>query len=83
MEYDESKKIEVEVSENRFVENRVSEHKRRASLKKWNIDAIDMIIAPVTVGVFVSLGILFANIFKVSAAGAAVSGAISLLASVL
>ncbi len=60
MEYDESKKLEVEVSENLFVENRVEENKKR----KRNIDVLDMAILPVTLGVFVSLGFLFANLFR-------------------
>lgn len=61
MEFDESKKLEVEVTQNDFVENRVD--KKRAK-RKGALDALDMVIIPVSIGVFVSLGFLFANIFK-------------------
>ncbi len=62
MEFDETKKVEVEVSQNDFVESKVNE-KRRFSLKQKGIDALDLIIVPVAIGVFVSLGFLFANLF--------------------
>ncbi len=62
MEFDETKKVEVEVSQNDFVENKVNE-KRRSSLKQKGIDVLDLIIVPVAIGVFVSLGFLFANLF--------------------
>lgn len=61
MEFDESKKLEVEVTQNDFVENRVE--KKRAK-RNGALDALDMVIIPVSIGVFVSLGFLFANIFK-------------------
>ena len=60
MEYDETKKLEVEVSENEFVENRVEQKKRR----KGKYDILDVAMIPVAIGVFVSLGFLFANLFK-------------------
>ncbi len=63
MEFDENKKLEVEVSTNEFVENRVVAKRRR----KHSIDFLDVAIVPVVIGVFVSLGFLFANIFKASA----------------
>lgn len=62
MEFDETKKIEVEVSENEFVENRVAQ-KKRFSLKDKGIDLLDVAIIPIAIGVFVSLGFLFANLF--------------------
>lgn len=62
MEYDENKKLEVEISENQFVENRISAKRRRA--RKSGIDALDIAIIPVAIGVFVSLGFLFANLFR-------------------
>lgn len=62
MEFDETKKVEVEVSQNDFVENKVNE-KRKFSLKQKGIDVLDLIIVPVAIGVFVSLGFLFANLF--------------------
>lgn len=63
MEFDENKKLEVEVSTNEFVENRVVEKRRR----KHSFDFLDAAIVPVVLGVFVSLGFLFANIFKATA----------------
>lgn len=61
MEFDESKKLEVEVTQNNFVENRVE--KKRAK-RRGTLDALDMVIIPISIGVFVSLGFLFANIFR-------------------
>lgn len=61
MEFDESKRLEVEISQNEFVENRVD--KKRAK-RKGALDALDVAIIPVAIGVFVSLGFLFANIFR-------------------
>lgn len=61
MEFDESKRLEVEISQNEFVENRVD--KKRAK-RKGVLDALDVAIIPVAIGVFVSLGFLFANIFR-------------------
>lgn len=75
MEFDENKKLEVEVSTNEFVENRVSVKRRR----KHHIDILDLAIVPVVLGVFVSLGFLFANIFKASAAIDAVSSVATFL----
>lgn len=62
MEYDESKKLEVEISQNQFVESRVNEKKRKAPHGKFDI--LDLAMVPVAIGVFVSLGFLFANLFK-------------------
>jgi len=64
MEFDENKKLDVEVSTNEFVENRVNSKRK----KKLSIDFLDVAIVPVVIGIFVSLGFLFANIFKASAA---------------
>lgn len=61
MEFDEGKRLEVEISQNEFVENRVD--KKRAK-RKGALDALDVAIIPVAIGVFVSLGFLFANIFR-------------------
>ncbi len=60
MEFDESKKLDVEISQNQFVENKVQPKRRHKRL----FDALDLAIIPVTIGVFVSLGFLFANLFK-------------------
>ena len=62
MEFDENKKLEVTVSENEFVENKLDAKKRRK--KGSGLDALDIAIIPVAVGVFVSLGFLFANLFR-------------------
>ncbi len=78
MEYDENKKLEVEVSTNEFVENRVNEGRRR----KRGIDFLDFAIVPAVLGVFVSLGFLFANIFKASAAVDAMRAAAAFFASI-
>lgn len=62
MEFDETKKLEVEVTQNQFVETRTRSKKRNPF--KGTLDAFDVAIIPVAIGVFVSLGFLFANIFK-------------------
>lgn len=62
MEYDENKKLEVTVSENEFVESKVDGKKRKK--KSLGLDVLDMAIIPVAIGVFVSLGFLFANLFR-------------------
>ncbi len=61
MEFDETKKLDVEITKNDFVENRIGKKKR---LKTGAFDALDIAIVPVAIGVFVSLGFLFANIFR-------------------
>lgn len=76
MEYDDSKKLEVQVSENEFVENRVEKKKAR---KKSGLDAIDIAIIPVIIGVFVSLGFLFANLFKATAAVDALNSLVGMI----
>lgn len=79
MEFDENKKLEVEISTNEFVENRVTEKRRR---KSHNFDWLDAAIVPVVIGVFVSLGFLFANIFKATAAVDAIKSVADALAIV-
>ncbi|MCM1306116.1 MAG: hypothetical protein NC037_00485 [Bacteroides sp.] len=79
MEFDENKKLDVEISENEFVENRVNEKRSR---KKRAFDILDLAIVPVVIGVFVSLGFLFANIFKATSAIDAVSSLAALIANV-
>ena len=76
MEFDENKKLDVEISETEFVENRVNEKRSR---KKRAFDFLDVAIVPVVIGVFVSLGFLFANIFKATSAIDAVSSLSTLL----
>lgn len=61
MEYDETKKLEVEISKNDYVENKIESARKK---RKSTIDALDVAIIPVAIGVFVSLGFLFAGIFK-------------------
>ena len=61
MDFDENKKLEVTVTENEFVESKVDGKKKRKGL---GLDALDFAIIPVAVGVFVSLGFLFANLFR-------------------
>ena len=78
MEFDENKKLEVEISENEFVENRVNEKRRRA---KRSFDVLDIAIIPVVIGIFVSLGFLFANIFKATSAIDAVSSLSSFISN--
>lgn len=77
MEYDESKKLEVEVSENEFVENRVVKKRKR-----MGFDVLDIAIIPVAIGVFVSLGFLFANLFKATAAVDAMNSVASVLSAI-
>lgn len=76
MEFDENKKLEVEISTNDFVENRVTEKRRRG---KRNFDLLDLAIVPAVIGVFVSLGFLFANIFRATAAVDAIKSVASVL----
>lgn len=76
MEYDDSKKLEVQVSENEFVENRVETKKTR---RKSGLDALDIAIIPVIIGVFVSLGFLFANLFKATAAVDALNSLVGMI----
>lgn len=78
MEFDENKKLDVEISTNEFVENRVVEKRRR----KRPIDLLDVAIVPVVLGVFVSLGFLFANIFRASAAVDAIKSVANLLTNI-
>lgn len=59
---EQTERIEAIVTENEFVENRVQEKKKR-SLKEKGIDLLDIAIVPIAVGVFVSLGFLFAGLF--------------------
>lgn len=61
MEYDETKKLEVEISQNQYVENQIDAKRKK---RKGTLDALDVAIIPVAIGVFVSLGFLFAGIFK-------------------
>lgn len=78
MEYDESKKLEVEISQNDFVENRIGKKRK----KKGVLDALDVAIIPIAIGVFVSLGFLFANIFRATSIVETLAGISSIVASV-
>lgn len=62
---EQTEKLEAIVTENQFVENRVQEKKKRSlkSLKESGVDFLDLAIVPVTLGVFISLGFLFAGLF--------------------
>ena len=53
MEYDETKKLEVEISQNQYVENQIDAKRKK---RKGTLDALDVAIIPVAIGVFVSLG---------------------------
>lgn len=64
MEFDENKKLEVTVTQNEFVETEPKKKKRM----HLSLDALDLAIIPVAIGVFVSLGFLFANLFRATAA---------------
>lgn len=79
MEFDESKKLDVEISKNNFVDNRTSKKRR---LKKGVLDALDVAIIPVAIGVFVSLGFLFANIFRATSIVETLSNISSIVASI-
>ena len=74
MEFDENKKLEVTVTENEFVESQVATKSKR---KRLELDALDYAIIPVAIGVFVSLGFLFANIFRATNAVDAISRMLS------
>lgn len=79
MEFDESKKLDVEISKNNFVDNRTDKKRR---LKKGVLDALDVAIIPVAIGVFVSLGFLFANIFRATSIVETLSNISSIVASI-
>ncbi len=79
MEFDESKKLDVEISQNDFVENRVD---KKRKLKNGVLDALDVAIIPVAIGVFVSLGFLFANIFRATSIVETLSKISSIIPSV-
>lgn len=80
MEFDQNKMLDVEVSENEFVENRVGTKRKRAH--RLGLDALDLVIIPVTIGVFVSLGFLFANLFKATSAVDAI-GSVAQIMSII
>lgn len=87
MDFDQTKKIEVEVSENVIAERaeeepRRPERRRRTGLLR-GVDPLDVALLPVVLGVFVSLGFLFAGLFGGTAAVSTVSEIGSTLASVL
>ena len=79
MEFDESKKLDVEISQNEFVENRVGKKHR---FKNRVLDALDVAIIPVAIGVFVSLGFLFANIFRATSIVETLSNISSIVSSI-
>lgn len=62
MEYDQNVIVEATITENEFVENRV-QAKKKFSLRGKKIDPLDVAIVPAIIGVFVSLGFLFAGLF--------------------
>jgi hypothetical protein len=62
MEYDQNVIVEATITENEFVENRV-QAKKKFSLRDKGIDPLDVAILPAIIGVFVSLGFLFAGLF--------------------
>lgn len=66
MDFDRTKKIEVEVTENNIVENKVNSKKPRRRGLRGALDIFDIALIPVTIGVFVSLGFLFAGLFRAS-----------------
>lgn len=79
MEFDESKKLDVEISQNEFVENRVGKKHR---FKNGVLDVLDVAIIPVAIGVFVSLGFLFANIFRATSIVETLSNISSIVSSI-
>lgn len=78
MEFDESKRLDVEISQNNFVENRIEQKRPR---RKGLLDALDLAIIPVAIGVFVSLGFLFANIFRATTIVETLSGITSFISA--
>ena len=82
MELDRTKKIQVEVTENNIVESEVGVRSKRRKALPRALDALDIAIIPVTIGVFVSLGFLFAGLFRAAAPLAATTVG-SVLAAVL
>ena len=78
MEFDESKKLDVEISQNNFVENRVNKKRK----KKGVVDALDVAIIPVAISGFVCLGCLFANIFRATSIVETLSNISSIIFSI-
>lgn len=75
MDFDQTKRIEVEVSENVIAENEVGarpERRRNRFAALRRVDPLDVALLPVIVGVFISLGFLFAGLFGQSSAAAVV-----------
>ena len=67
MDFDRTKKIEVELTENNIVENEVNAAKKPKRRRLAGaLDIFDIALIPVTIGVFVSLGFLFAGLFRAS-----------------
>ena len=89
MDFDQTKKIEVEVSENVSAENEVHARPVHGVRKKRNfaalkkVDILDVALVPVIVGVFVSLGFLFAGLFRATSAADAVAEIGNIVAAVL
>lgn len=79
MEFDQTKKIEVEVSENVIAENeRDIRRERRKAKEHRKVDPLDIALLPVILGVFISLGFLFAGLLggtSMSAGLAEIGGA--------
>lgn len=77
MDFDQTKKIEVEVSENVIAENEVGMAPARPRRRRFKPDAdrlLDIALIPVIVGVFVSLGFLFAGLFGATNAATTAAG---------
>ena len=67
MDFDRTKKIEVEVTENNIVENEVNAAKKpKRGRLAGAPDTFDIALIAVTIGGLVSLGFLFAGLFRAS-----------------
>lgn len=84
MDFDQTKRIDVEVSENQIAENEVgvpTRRKRRRLFAEWDI--LDVALVPVVLGIFVSLGFLFAGLFRSAAAAEAANEVAGTIAAMI
>ncbi len=88
MDFDQTKRIEVEVSENVIAENEIEaprkeRRRHRFAIGKFpaGLDILDVALVPVILGVFVSLGFLFAGLFKAASAAEAANQIVNTVAA--
>lgn len=88
MDFDQTKRIEVEVSENVIAENEIEAPRKERRRHRFAIgklpaglDILDVALVPVILGVFVSLGFLFAGLFRATSAAEAANQIVNTVAA--